>query len=115
MSNNLKKITAALLLILITAALFTGCITFEFPTDDLIEVTSAPADIFGVSPTKAAVDTRTESPSDGTTECPVSENGKYDSKDEVALYILLFGHLPSNYLRKNDAKNLGWTGGSLEP
>lgn len=45
----------------------------------------------------------------------VTEDGIYDSKDEVALYIHLYGHLPSNYLTKKEAEKLGWEGGSLEP
>lgn len=44
----------------------------------------------------------------------VVENGKYDSKDEVALYIHTFGHLPSNYITKKQAQSKGWSGGSLK-
>ncbi len=42
------------------------------------------------------------------------EDGSYNSKDEVALYIHLYGKLPSNYITKKEAENLGWEGGSLE-
>lgn len=45
----------------------------------------------------------------------VTEDGVYDSKEEVALYVHLFGHLPSNYITKKEAEKLGWPGGSLEP
>lgn len=45
----------------------------------------------------------------------IYENGSYDSKDEVALYIHLYGKLPSNYISKKDAQALGWSSGSLEP
>ena len=45
----------------------------------------------------------------------VTEDGQYNSKEEVALYIHLFGHLPSNYITKGEAQALGWGGGSLEP
>lgn len=38
----------------------------------------------------------------------VSENGNYTSKDEVALYIHLYGHLPSNYITKRKAEDRGW-------
>ena len=38
----------------------------------------------------------------------VKEDGTYTSKDEVAAYIHQFGHLPSNYITKKEAKNLGW-------
>ena len=44
----------------------------------------------------------------------VVENGKYDTKDEVALYIHTFGHLPSNYITKKQAQSRGWSGGSLK-
>lgn len=45
----------------------------------------------------------------------LDENGIYDSKEDVALYLHLYGHLPSNYISKKDAQDLGWPGGSLEP
>lgn len=38
----------------------------------------------------------------------VVEDGKYTSKDEVALYIHQFGHLPDNYISKGKAQSLGW-------
>ena len=38
----------------------------------------------------------------------ISEDGQYSSKEEVAYYIHLYGHLPSNYITKNEAKELGW-------
>jgi len=44
----------------------------------------------------------------------VSEDGEYYSKDEVALYIHLYGHLPSNFITKKEARALGWSGGSVE-
>ena len=44
----------------------------------------------------------------------VDEDGWYDSKDEVALYIHLYGHLPDNYVTKREAEDLGWSGGSVE-
>lgn len=48
-------------------------------------------------------------------EVPVEEDGWYDSKEEVALYLRMFGHLPSNYVTKGEARKSGWEGGSLEP
>lgn len=38
----------------------------------------------------------------------VTEDGEYTSKDEVALYIHLYEHLPENYITKSAAKKLGW-------
>ena len=42
------------------------------------------------------------------------EDGAYTSKDDVALYIHTYGHLPSNFITKSEARKLGWSGGSLE-
>lgn len=36
------------------------------------------------------------------------EFGSYTSKEEVALYLYLYGHLPENFITKNEAKALGW-------
>lgn len=44
----------------------------------------------------------------------ISEDGTYDTKDEVALYIDTYGHLPDNYITKSEAKKAGWSGGELE-
>ena len=44
----------------------------------------------------------------------LDEKGTYDSKDEVALFIHLYGRLPDNYIAKNQAEKLGWNGGSVE-
>lgn len=41
-------------------------------------------------------------------ESSVSEDGEYTSKEEVAKYIYLYGHLPNNFITKNEAKALGW-------
>lgn len=49
------------------------------------------------------------------TEAPgVDEDGFYHTKEEVALYLHLYGHLPGNYVTKSEARALGWTGGSVE-
>ena len=52
---------------------------------------------------------------EGETEPQLDEDGSYNSKDDVALYLHLYGHLPDNYITKRDAQDLGWSGGSLEP
>ncbi len=38
----------------------------------------------------------------------VVEDGSYTSKEEVAEYLHLFGHLPENFITKKEAKELGW-------
>lgn len=44
----------------------------------------------------------------------VDEDGWYTSKEEVALYIHLYGDLPDNYVTKREAEEAGWSGGSVE-
>lgn len=46
------------------------------------------------------------------TEQEVTEDGSYTGKDEVALYLHLFGHLPDNYITKKEARALGWDSSS---
>lgn len=43
----------------------------------------------------------------------IDETGTYDTKDEVALYLYEYGHLPGNYMTKKEARKKGWKGGSL--
>ena len=50
-----------------------------------------------------------------STENELAEDGSYTTKEDVARYLYLYGHLPSNFITKKDAEQLGWTGGSLEP
>lgn len=45
----------------------------------------------------------------------LDEDGVYTTKDDVALYLHTYGHLPSNFITKKEAQALGWSGGSLEP
>ena len=42
------------------------------------------------------------------------EDGTYSSRDDVALYIHTYGHLPGNFITKKEARELGWSGGSVE-
>lgn len=48
-------------------------------------------------------------------EAALPEDGSYTSKEDVALYLHLYAHLPQNFITKKEAQALGWTGGSLEP
>ena len=45
----------------------------------------------------------------------LDEDGTYTSKEDVAAYIHIYGHLPNNFITKKEAEKLGWSGGSLEP
>lgn len=38
----------------------------------------------------------------------IDEDGHYTSKEEVALYLHTYGKLPSNFITKKEAEDLGW-------
>ena len=48
-------------------------------------------------------------------EAAIDFYGSYTTKEDVALYIHTYSDLPLNFMTKKQAKDLGWTGGSLEP
>ena len=54
-----------------------------------------------------------DAPDDGA-DVAIDEDGSYTSKEDVALYIHTYGHLPGNFITKKEAQALGWSGGSLE-
>lgn len=63
------------------------------------------------------VETTTEPPvQEGTAQIDalsyvsVLEDGTYTDKDNVALYLNTYAHLPKNYITKDEAKALGWQG-----
>lgn len=70
-------------------------------------------------------DTVTPPESTGSTETTLSiqqpqeqvldEHGSYTTKEDVALYIHLYGRLPENFITKAQARAMGWEGGSVEP
>ncbi len=53
-------------------------------------------------------------PADETDAPPaIDEDGVYTEKDDVALYLWTYRHLPSNFLTKDEAGDKGWEGGNL--
>lgn len=44
----------------------------------------------------------------------LDENGNYTTAEEVSAYLAAYGHLPDNFITKNEAKSMGWNGGGLE-
>ena len=62
---------------------------------------------------EAPLSIETVLPAAQSPEESVSEDGEYTSKDELALYIHLYGHLPGNFVTKAEAEAAGWTGGAV--
>ena len=52
---------------------------------------------------------------EAATEPSLDKNGSYTTKEDVALYIHLYGKLPKNFITKSEARKLGWSGGAVEP
>ena len=79
------------------------------PEEPESEALSSPTDT--PSPTEAPTNT----PRPTATPVPLDEHGSYTRRDDVALFIHIYGRLPDNFISKTKARKLGWTGGSLEP
>ncbi len=56
-----------------------------------------------------------ETAEDDAEDAPtLDEHGAYTARDDVALYLHLYGRLPENFMTKAEAKALGWSGGGLD-
>ena len=75
------------------------------------EETGTPPSESGEAVVPSGESSETESPE----EAALPEDGSYTTKEDVALYIHLYGRLPGNFITKKEAERLGWSGGSLEP
>ena len=55
-----------------------------------------------------------ENPAESDEEEYLDPDGSYTTKEDVALYLHLYGELPGNFITKKEARELGWSGGGLE-
>lgn len=62
----------------------------------------------GISSEKKATDNVQDNTHLNTTNIKIEKRLRYSSKEEVAAYIHKFHELPSNYLTKKEAQNIGW-------
>lgn len=125
---NKKRILSLLVLILVLAVYFGGGLLrqsepalVQEPASDftlqLIEDSPAPGEE-AAAPEEAVPGEEPSGPLQEETAAPetaLDEDGIYTSKEDVALYLYTYGHLPSNFITKKEARALGWEGGSLEP
>ena len=107
-----RSLLCFLLMSVLSLSLFTGCAKedVELATDILTAVLETELEDESEVIEETAGEEFTESlPEEEITEEPtLSEDGTYTSKDEVAEYLYLYGHLPSNFITKKEAKKLGW-------
>jgi len=65
---------------------------------------------------KARIQSVSVTPTIAAGQTKIVRDGEYNSKEDVSSYIRQFkGALPRNFITKSEARELGWTGGPLEP
>lgn len=102
----MKKLTSLLLALLLTIS-FAACgPAVEWDADSAPEYEDSGA---------AEQMPDIQQPEQGSDEAQLPRDGVYTSKEDVALYLHLYGELPGNFITKKEARALGWEGGSLEP
>lgn len=98
----------ALALLLAALLCFSLCACSQEEIVSTIEFAGELADAFSKEP--AEVDAPTQAASPDT----LDESGWYYSAEDVGLYLVTYGHLPENFITKDEARELGWEGGSVE-
>ena len=108
-----KKLLTLLSFLMMSVFLLTGCSpeAEDLAADVLTGIIEAELpvveeDVVTETPEQETVPE--EVPEEETNEDFIDENGTYTSKEEVAAYLHEYGHLPSNFITKKEARNLGW-------
>ena len=110
--KHIGTLLCFLLMSVLSLSLFTGCAKedVELATDILTAVleTELEEETEVIEETVGEEFTESLPEEEPIEEPTLSEDGTYTSKDEVAEYLYLYGHLPSNFITKKEAKKLGW-------
>lgn len=110
--NKKKLVSSILALVFVLGLFFVNSVLDKFlPETGDIGITQESTG--WTDPTEAQKPTETTKPTEGS-QPTLDRNGSYTTKEDVALYIHLYGELPSNFITKNEARDLGWEGGGLE-
>jgi hypothetical protein len=102
--KHLRSLFSFLMLSIFSLSLLTGCSQEDIELATAIVTTVIETEMESETTTSDG-DYREVITSDSEI---ISEDGTYTSKEEVALYIYTYNHLPSNYITKKEAKALGW-------
>lgn len=121
LKKNLRTILGIIILILAVVAALNGKNIFA---GNNIETTQSDnfGEIADITQTTTPAETTTQAesttkltttPPETTTESAttgprIAEDGEYTTKEDVAEYLYLYKHLPSNFITKDEAKALGW-------
>ena len=116
MKKILSTLLAVLAVLLASFFGFTGAeeapetvLSTQIQAESLLPDADAPELVADVPETEA----QPQAPPETILSIVVGES--YTTKEDVALYIHTYGCLPDNFITKNEARKLGWEGGSLEP
>ena len=101
----MNKTTRPILTVLLAIVVF--AIAF-FAQPSISGNTGLTNDPVTTSSSASAVSSSSSSAASPSQSVSVREDGEYTSKEEVALYIHLYGHVPSNYVTKTKARKAGW-------
>ena len=101
----MNKTTRPILTVLLAIVVF--AIAF-FAQPSISGNTGLTNDPVTTSSSASAVSSSSSSAASPSQNVSVREDGEYTSKEEVALYIHLYGHVPSNYVTKTKARKAGW-------
>ena len=117
---KLKKLLPILILALVLVYFFfpgapeTGTAA-PAPAQSVQSAPQGGGDLVLLPETASGPDAAAEEPAaEPESEAALDENGSYTTKEDLALYIHTYGHLPPNFITKKDAEKAGWSGGSLE-
>ncbi len=110
-SQRLSSLLLALLLILPLS----GCGVQLLPADEPVGSADQGTPAAPEQPTPPPAEDLTQEDPPEPDQPSLPEDGWYSSKEEVALYLHLYGQLPDNFITKAEAQAAGWTGGNVEP
>lgn len=120
----MKKILALLLALVLTLGLFAcGAAPLEEtnPSESWAETTAPAQELPEATEPEETLPIETEpietepvETEPEETEVLLDPDGWYYSAEDVALYLVTYGELPSNFITKNEARDLGWEGGSVQ-
>ena len=120
----MKKILALLLALVMALSLF-GCAELPQELEGLVETLplltqpveteSAETESVETLPIETEPnETESVETEPGETEALLDPDGWYYSAEDVAQYLVTYGELPCNFITKNEARDLGWEGGSVQ-
>ena len=110
MKTSLRRLGAVLLTLTLALGLLSGC--GAAPISD--DFSASYEEDWGSAPAASQDASQSAGESDPEPDA-LPEDGSYTSAQDVAAYLVTYGHLPGNFITKKEARALGWEGGSLEP